>query len=169
MNSITWCVAHTQPLKELIAKQHLLDQGYGVYLPQLKKTCRHARKVEQKRVPLFPRYLFVSMDLNTARWRSIKGTRGVSYLLMANEMMPAQVSSAIIDGLKSQETDDGIVSVASLITFVKGERVRIVDGAFTDYLATFETLDDKARVQLLLNFMGKEMRMTFPFHAVEAA
>ena len=61
--SITWCVARTQLLKELVAKQHLTEQGYEVYLPRFKKICRHARKVEEKLVPLFPRYVFVGKDI----------------------------------------------------------------------------------------------------------
>ena len=169
MTDIAWCVAHTQPLKEQIAKQHLLDQGYGVYLPQLKKTCRHARKVEQKLVPLFPRYIFISMDLGTARWHSINSTRGIAYLLMGNDTTPAYISSAIIDDLKSQETDEGIVTAASLLNFIPGDKVRIVDGVFVDHVATLESLDDKSRVQLLLKFMGREMRVALPVYSVEAA
>jgi transcriptional antiterminator RfaH len=166
---ITWCVAHTQPLKELVAQQHLLDQGYAVYMPRFKKTVRHARKVEEKLVPLFPRYIFVGMDLDVAGWRSVTGTRGVSHLLMSNDLNPAKVPTRIIDDLRAGEIGDGIVPVASLVNFVKGEKVRIVEGVFADQMAIFESMDDKSRVQLLLTFMGREMKMTLPTYAVEAA
>lgn len=166
---ITWCVAHTQPSKEVVAKQHLLDQGYEVYLPRFKKICRHARKVEEKLVPLFPRYMFVGIDLELCRWRSVNGTRGVSYLLMSHDLRPARVSKGVIDALRSQEVSEGIVPISSLITFVKGDKVRILDGAFKDQVAIFESLDEKSRVQLLLTFMGREMNMTLPTYAVEAA
>ena len=166
---ITWCVAHTQPLKELVAQQHLFDQGYAVYLPRFKKIIRHARKVEEKLVPLFPRYIFVGMDLSSARWRSVNGTRGVSHLLMGNELNPAKVPTRIIDDLRAKEIGEGIVPVASLVNFVKGEKIRILDGAFADQMAVFESMDDKSRVQLLLTFMGREMKVTLPIYAVEAA
>jgi transcriptional antiterminator RfaH len=166
---ITWCVAHTQPLKELVAKHHLLDQGYKVYLPRFKKIIRHARKVEEKLAPLFPRYIFVGMDLESARWRSVNGTRGVSHLLMSNDLNPAKIPTPIIDDLRDQEIGEGIVSVASLARFVKGEKVRILDGALKDQMAIFESMDDTSRVQLLLRFMGKDMKMTLPNHSVEAA
>jgi transcriptional antiterminator RfaH len=166
---ITWCVAHTQPLKELVAQQHLLDQGYEVYMPRFKKTVRHARKVEEKIAPLFPRYIFVGMDLDVVGWRSVNGTRGVSHLLMSNDLNPAKVPTRIIDELRAQEIGDGIVPVASLVNFVKGEKIRIVEGAFADQMAIFESMDDKSRVRLLLTFMGREMNMTLPVHAVEAA
>jgi len=167
--TITWCVAHTQPLKEPAAKQHLLAQGYEVYMPRFKKICRHARKVEEKLVPLFPRYIFVGMDLSSARWRSVNGTRGVSHLLMTNDLNPAKVATRVIDDLRSQEITEGIVPVSSLVNFVKGENVRILDGAFKDQTAIFESMDDKSRVQLLLTFMGREITMTLPTFAVEAA
>lgn len=167
--SITWCVAHTQPLKELVAQQHLLDQGYEVYMPRFKKICRHAREVKEKLVPLFPRYIFVGMDLDSARWRSVNGTRGVSHLLMSNTLNPAKVPTRIIDDLRTQEIGDGIVSVASLVNFVKDEKVRIVEGVFKGQVAMFESMDDKSRVQLLLTFMGREIKMTLPTYAVEAA
>ncbi|MBX9804131.1 MAG: transcriptional activator RfaH [Alphaproteobacteria bacterium] len=166
---ITWFVAHTHALKECVAKQHLLDQGYEVYLPRFKKIRRHARKVEEVLSPLFPRYIFLGIDLENASWRSVNGTRGVSYLLMTQDSVPARIPSRIIEELRSQEIDDGILPVASLSTFVRGERVRIMEGAFKDHVATYEVLDDKSRVHLLLTFMGREMQMTLPTYAVEAA
>jgi transcriptional antiterminator RfaH len=71
--------------------------------------------------------------------------------------------------LRAQEINEGIVPVASLVNFVKGEKVRILEGAFADHMATFESMDDKSRVQLLLTFMGRETNITLPTHAVEAA
>lgn len=166
---ITWCVAYTKPLKELVAKQHLLEQGYEVYLPQFKKIRRHARKVEEVLAPLFPSYLFIGMDLQFAHWRSINGTRGVSHLLMSDDLHPAKVPTYIIEELKFQEISEGVVSVESLAIFSKGEKVRILDGIFKDQEATFNALDGKNRVQLLLSFLGREMKITLPYYALEAA
>ena len=165
---ITWCVAHTQPLKEFVAKQHLLDQGYEVYLPQFKKLCRHARKIEEKLVPLFPRYIFVGIDFASALWRNINGTRGVAYVVMGDEMTPAKVPDSIIHDLRAQEVEEGVVPLSSIATFAKGDKVRILEGAFADQLAVFESMSDKDRVQLLLTFMGREIKMTLPAYTVES-
>lgn len=167
--SLTWCVAYTQPSKEFQALQNLKDQGYEVYLPRFKKLCRHARRVQEKLAPLFPRYIFVGMDLTTARWRSVNGTRGVSYLLMADDLVPSKVPSGVIENLRSQELSEGVVAVSSLDTFIKGDRVRIMDGVFKDQTATVDFLDDKARVQVLLNFMGREVNIALPAFDLEAA
>lgn len=166
---ISWCVAYTQPLKESLAKQNLLSMGYEVYAPRFTKMRRHARKVEEVLVPLFPRYIFVGMDLECAQWRSVNGARGVSHLLMSNDLKPSQVPCRVIDDLKHQEIGEEILPIASLVTFSKGDKVRICDGIFKDQVATFGALDDKSRVHLLLSFMGREMKTTFPVYAVEAA
>ena len=166
---MTWCVAHTQPLKEIQAQQNLMDQGFEVYLPRFKKIRRHARRVDEVLAPLFPRYLFVNIDLDATPWRSINGTRGVSYLLMTDDIHPAHIQDEIILDLKAQEISEGVVPIKSLITFVKGDTVRIIDGAFKDHAATFDTLDDKGRVKLLLTFLGRETTITLPHYSVEEA
>jgi transcriptional antiterminator RfaH len=165
---ISWFVAHTQPLKEQKAEANLVRQGFEVYLPRFRKIRRHARKVDEVIVPLFPRYLFVGMDIEAARWRSINGTQGVSYLLM-NQESPAVVPTHIIDALKIQENAEGLVSVESLIVFSKGDKVRVLEGSFKDQTAIFEQLNDKNRVQVLLNFLGREIKVSLPIYAVEAA
>jgi transcriptional antiterminator RfaH len=163
-----WFVVHTQPLKESVAYQNLMEQDFEVYLPRFKKTRRHARKVDEVLAPLFPRYLFVGMDLEAHGWRSVQGTRGVSYLLTMNGR-PALIPWRLIQDLKNQETSDGLVPINSMALFMKGDKVRVLDGAFKDYVATFEQMDDKQRVQLLLTFLGRETRVSLPFYAVEAA
>jgi transcriptional antiterminator RfaH len=165
---INWFVAHTHPLKELIAQQHLLEQGFEAYLPRFKRIRRHARKVEEILAPLFPRYIFVGMDMEIARWRSVNGTRGIAYLL-TNDEYPAMMPAYVIQNLKRSEIADSVVPVNSLITFTKGDKVRVLEGAFQDQVATFQMLDDKQRVQLLLSFMGREMQLSLPVYAVEAA
>ena len=165
---ISWFVAHTQPLKEFVAHQHLVEQGFEAYLPRFKKIKKHARKVEEVLVPLFPRYIFVGMDLEFARWRSVNGTRGISYLL-TNDDYPASLSDLVIQNLKSQEIADGVVPVSTLLSFKRGDKVRILDGAFKEQIATVEKLDANQRVRLLLSFMGRETGLSLPEYSLEAA
>ena len=69
--SIRWYVVQTQVNGELKAAQNLMRQGFEVYLPCYLKRRRHARKIDLVSKPLFPRYLFVAIDVATQRaWRS---------------------------------------------------------------------------------------------------
>lgn len=164
---ITWCVAQTKPSQETVAAKHLIEQGYDVYLPLFKKQRRHARKVTDVLYPLFPRYIFVGMDLDVARFRSIHSTLGISYLLM-NGDRPATVQKAIIDDLKAQEITAGVVPINTIVPFSKGDKLIVLEGSLQDHIVTFESLDDKGRVQLLLNFLGREVKVSLSPNAVEA-
>ena len=60
---MNWYVVYAQAQKELVAHQNLIKQGFAAYLPRYRKNCRHARRTYTVMAPLFPRYLFVHMDL----------------------------------------------------------------------------------------------------------
>ena len=84
MSDITgarWYVVQTQVNGEAKAAENLRRQGYEAYLPRYLKRRRHARKVDFTAKPLFPRYMFVAIDMATQRWRSIQSTFGVSRLV----------------------------------------------------------------------------------------
>ena len=73
-----WYVAQTQPMAEHKALAHLHRQGFEVYLPRYLKRRSHARRVDHVPAPVFPRYLFVAMDIESCRWRAINSTVGVT-------------------------------------------------------------------------------------------
>ena len=68
-----WYVAQTHIHAESKATFHLERQGFGVYLPRYLKKRRHARRVDTVAAPLFPRYLFISVDSATqsSTWSSL--------------------------------------------------------------------------------------------------
>ena len=72
-----WFLVHTQPHSERKAELHLGAQGFRAFLPQIQKTIRHARQLRTVRAPLFPRYMFLILDLGRDRWLSVRSTVGV--------------------------------------------------------------------------------------------
>ncbi len=167
--SLQWFVIHTHPQKELIACENLKRQGITPYMPRYKRLRRHARRVDTIHAPLFPRYIFAEMNLKTTNWLSINSTRGVSYILCNDANIPASIPNNIIIELQKQHNEDGIVSLAALELFKKGEKVRIKDGTFRDQIATFEKMTDQQRVELLINLIQSEVKITVPLYSVEKA
>src|SRR5262245_23415638 len=93
-----WFLAHTRPRCELKAEFHLRAQGFRTYLPQIRKTVRHARQLREARAPLFPSYLFLVLDLGRDRWLSVRSTIGVSSLVTCNER-PIPVPVGVVESL----------------------------------------------------------------------
>jgi transcriptional antiterminator RfaH len=153
-----WYVVHTRPRAEARAALNLARQGFTCYLPRYAKSRRHARRIEQVTAPLFPRYLFVALDLATQRWWSIRSTFGVADLVYNGEQ-PAPVASSIIQELKAREDEQGFVTLPRRPRFVPGDTVRIIDGVFSACLGLFEGMADRERVAVLLELLGRKVRV----------
>ena len=130
-----WYVVHSQPRREQIAAGHLAEQGYTVHLPTLRREIRHARRRRVVARPLFPRYLFVAVDVAAERWRPILGTRGVSALMMDGERprpAPPGVVEALIAASDGQGGYDFSADLArgSRCAFSRG-RSRRISGAWS--------------------------------------
>jgi transcriptional antiterminator RfaH len=161
-------VVQTQPHSESKAVWHLERQGYAAYLPRYEKRRRHARRIETVAAPLFPRYLFVAIDMAAQRWRSIQSTIGVSRLV-CNGDDPAALADGVIDGLKRRQDERGFVLLDSRPRFKPGDQVRIVDGIFASRLGLFEGLSDGERVAVLLDMLGRKVRVVLDDLSVAAA
>jgi transcriptional antiterminator RfaH len=162
-----WYVAHTQPRAEELAKTHLERQGFKVYLPRHLKRRSHARRVDQVAAPLFPRYVFIEMDLDNARWRAVHGTRGVQYLVCNGET-PAAVPDGVVDEILARQDERGFVRTLEARRMRKGEPLKIVAGAFRGHDALFEGLSDKERIVVLLNLLGRPVRAAVALNAVDS-
>jgi transcription elongation factor/antiterminator RfaH len=149
-----WFLAHTLPRSELQAQLHLGAQGFRAYFPQVLKTVRHARKLNTVRAPLFPRYLFVILDLERDPWLSIRSTVGVSRLFTCDGR-PTPVPAGIVEAL-IERTDEHNLTVWDT-ELVKGQSVRILTGPFADFVGTLNQLDDNGRVRVLLDMMGSKI------------
>jgi transcriptional antiterminator RfaH len=118
--------------------------------------------------PLFPRYLFVAVDLNAQRWRSIYSTIGVARLV-CNGDDPAAVPDAVVGALKNREDARGFIKLETRPGFRPGERVRVLDGAFSSCLGLFEGMADRDRIAILLDLLGRKVRVVLDADLVAAA
>jgi transcriptional antiterminator RfaH len=163
-----WYVVHSQPKAEAKAVAHLNRQGFETYLPRYLKRRRHARRVEIVPAPLFPRYLFVAIDLGTQRWRSIFSTVGMSRLVCDGEM-PTAVPDQVVDTLRGRHDGSGYVKLDQRPNFHPGDRIRVLNGAFVDCLGLYEGLKGSERVAILLDLLGRKVRVMVDVESVVAA
>src|SRR5882724_13014065 len=97
-----WYLVHAQPRSEQKAEFNLSAQGFRTFVPLLLKTVRHARKLRTVRAPVFPGYLFVSLDLERDRWLSVRSTIGVLRLICHRDGRPVPVPAGIVERLLEQ-------------------------------------------------------------------
>lgn len=153
-----WYVVHTQPNREIRADVNLRRQGFSTYLPRYMRRRRHARRQEMVARPLFPRYLFVALDPERDRWRAIHSTFGVNHLVLAGDE-PLPVPEGVIDEIRARETRDGFVKLGLPAGIGPGSAVRLIDGIFADATGVLERVADENRVAILLELLGREVRV----------
>jgi len=159
-----WCAARLQAQHEQYALHCLAVAGYQSYYPRLRvRRARFGRKVEIH-PPLFPGYAFVLIQLqwHTARWAP--GTLG----LIMDGIQPAKVPDPVIEEIRSRERD-GLIDLPKPPPLRRGARVRILRGPFTGHLAIFADMRPRQRVEILLQLLGGEQRVTLAKKDIEVA
>ena len=164
---IVWYVANTHVNAENTAAYNLSRQGFSVYLPKYMKLRRHARRQDLVPRPLFPRYVFVGVGIKNKRWRAINSTIGINHLI-SFDGRPTILHSDILDQVRARENNDGMIVTRESCHFRKGDRVEIVRGALCEQTGLFDSLDDKKRVIVLLDLLGRQVRVRAPIDAVQA-
>ncbi|CAA6605026.1 Transcription antitermination protein nusG [Rhodospirillaceae bacterium LM-1] len=163
-----WYAVHTQPKGERLAQDNLTRQGFDAYLPLYSKKRRHARKTDFVPAPLFPRYLFVNMDTEATRWRSIRSTYGVVHLVCQGET-PVALPEGVVEAIRARHDEGGLVQLSLALPFKPGEKVEVLDGPFKELTGIFQSISDDQRVIVLLEMLGRPVKVRLPIDAVGSA
>src|SRR5579864_4086487 len=166
--SVRWYVVHTQVQGEDRADLNLRRQGFVTYLPRYLRSRRHARRTETVVRPLFPRYLFVAVDLARDRWRGIQSTLGVCQLVLAGDE-PAPVPDGVVEEIRAREGADGLVNLGLAAGLRPGSQVQLVDSIFAHHDGVIDRIADDHRIAVLLELLGREVRVFLPAASVRPA
>jgi transcriptional antiterminator RfaH len=162
-----WYVVQSQPNAEHKAVAHLERQGFGTYLPRYLKRRYHARRVDIVAAPLFPRYFFVAIDMTVQRWRSIFSTVGVSRIV-CNGDLPTAIPGNVVTALREREDAGGFVRLDHRLNFRTGDKIRVIEGVFADCLGLYDGMRDSDRVAILLDLLGRKVRVVVDMESVAA-
>lgn len=151
-----WYALHTDPKVELMVAKALGQHGIETFLPEI-RALRNDQ--DQKRIPLFPGYLFINVDLNVedpAHWRWVAGVR---YIVAYGDWpvpVPREVICLIHKKIEAQEGD----ATPSTCRFRRGDKVRIREGPFKEMLGIFDgPLRPSSNVRVLLCGLGNAARL----------
>ncbi len=122
------------------------------------------RRTVERRV--FPGYILVQMLMDEDSWYVVRNTPGVTgFVGMGNDptpLRPEEVSSIV----KRMEAEAPRIKV----TYKTGQKVRIIDGPFNDFIGTVSDIDmERAKVRVMVSFFGRETPVELDFLQVEKA
>lgn len=123
----------------------------------------HRRTIERR---VFPGYILVEMVLDEDSWYVVRNTPGVTGFVGSGNKPTALRPEEVDKILKRMEAEAPKIKVS----FRVGEKVRIVEGPFEDFMGTVDEIDlDRGRVKVLVNFFGRETPIELDFLQVERA
>lgn len=164
----TWVAAGTHPHKEPTAITNLVRQGFEAYCPMIRKRWRHARKVREVLRPLFPGYVFIAIDQTQQRWRPILSTVGIRTLVRFGDTLGV-LPHRFVESLRSYENDGAVSICYPPSSYAPGDRVRLCDGPFEGVIATVLSVEEHARLQILMHLLNRGVRVRVSANSVAPA
>jgi len=151
-------------LEQRIETMEMQDKIFDVVVPteeEIEVKGGKRRTVERR---VFPGYILVQMILSEDSWYVVRNTPGVTgFVGMGNDptpLRPEEVQAI----MKRMEADAPRVKV----TYKAGQKVRITDGPFADFMGTVNEIDmDKAKVRVYVSFFGRETSVELDFLQVD--
>ncbi|HSH09332.1 MAG TPA: transcription termination/antitermination NusG family protein [Oceanipulchritudo sp.] len=156
-----WYCFKALPKKEHIAAELLRR------IPEIETFCpriSYIKKTRRGKVKfvecLFPGYVFVQTDLRQT-YRLIRATQGIRDVVAFGERVPL-IPAAFIEELR-QRLDEEQVRALPEPEIKPGQTVTITEGPFRNLQAIVSgQLDQRQRVALLLDFLGRQMEVSMP-------
>ena len=153
-------------LEQRIESMQMQEQVFEVVVPTEDEieVRDGKRRVVERRV--FPGYILIQMILTDDSWYVVRNTPGVTgFVGMGNDptpLRPEEVQAI----LKRMEAEAPRIK----LTYKTGQKVRIVDGPFNEFIGVVDEIDmDRAKVRVLVSFFGRETPVELDFLQVEKA
>lgn len=151
-------------LEQRIETMQMHDKIFQVVIPteeEIEVKDGKRRTVERR---VFPGYILVQMVLDDESWYVVRNTPGVTgFVGMGNRPTPLQPEE-VQSIMKRMEAEAPRIKV----TFKPGEKVRIIDGPFNEFIGVVDDIDmERAKVYVLVSFFGRDTPIELDFLQVE--
>ncbi len=147
-------------LKQRIEATKSEDLIQDILIPMQKKIVVKQGKQEIKEERIFPGYILVKMVLTNRTVELVTNTEAVRGFVRTESKprsLPEQEVKAIMKYMEVEQP-------AYQSVFSIGEAVKIVDGAFADFIGSVKEIDEsKGKIKVLISFLGREAPVELEF------
>ena len=168
-----WYVVHSysgyenkvkKNLQHRIESMSMQDQIFQVIVPTEEEVELRdgQRRTTERRG--FPGYILVQMIMNDDSWYVVRNTPGVTGFVGSGTKPVPLRSEEVEKIMKRMEAEAPRIKVS----FRPGQKVRIVEGPFEDFMGTVDEINmEKGKVRVLVSFFGRETPVELDFLQVE--
>lgn len=153
-------------LEERIKSSKMLDSFGKIIVPEESVVEMVKGKKKTTRKKFFPGYMLVQMMMNDDTWHLVQKTPKVNSFV-GDKRKPMPLSIGDIEKMKDR-VKKGIEKPRHKISFVEGDKVRVIDGPFANFSGSIEEVrPDKGKIKVAVSIFGRTTPVELDFAQVE--
>lgn len=164
-----WYVVHVktsyegrvkESLEQRIKSLGVEDKIFDIVIPVRETIVVKKGKKTNVKEKVFPGYIFIKMILDDDSWLVVRTTQGVTGFVGAGTK-PTPITEREVGAIMKfiQQEQPKFKT-----KFSTGEAVKIIEGPFSDFLGTVESIDDeRGKVKVLVSIFDRETPVELDF------
>jgi len=171
-----WYVVHAysgfeksvqKALKERIDRENMQDRFGKILVPVEEVVDMKNGKRSLTERKFFPGYVLVEMEMTDESWHLVKSTPKVTGFVGGTANRPAPIPQKEVDAIM-QQMQEGVEKPKPKILFEVGERVRVIDGPFTDFNGSVDEVNyERNKLRVSVQIFGRDTPVELEFSQVE--
>lgn len=168
-----WYVVHTysgyeEKVKAIIEdnakRRGLSDKITQILIPTEKIVELKSGKKKESTKKFYPGYILINLELDDETWALVNSTPRVTGFVGGENPVPLLQEE--IDDIKQQIEKGPAAQVKA--QFERGETVRIIDGAFSNFNGYVDEVDnDHSKLRVMVTIFGRQTPVELNFLQVE--
>lgn len=174
--AMRWYVVHAysgfeksvqKALKERIERENMQDCFGKILVPVEEVVDMKNGKRSLTERKFFPGYVLVEMEMTDESWHLVKSTPKVTGFVGGTANRPAPIPQKEVDAIM-QQMQEGVEKPKPKILFEVGERVRVIDGPFTDFNGAVDEVNyERNKLRVSVQIFGRDTPVELEFNQVE--
>jgi len=172
-----WYVVHVlsgfeyrvvKSLKDRIVTHKLEDQFGEILLPEETVVANIKGKKRNLKKKFFPGYLLINMLMNDKTWHLVKNTDKITSFVSGDKNKPIPIG---IDEAKqlTNQVVEGFKKPKSSSVFTAGDNVKVIEGPFTTFVGTVDSVNERGKVKVQLSIFGRPTPVELDLSQIEKA
>ena len=156
----------SRALRERVVRFRKTDSFAKILVPEETVTTNAFGKKRTVKKKFFPGYILIKMVMDDETWHLVNGVDKISGFVGGTPHAPEPVSDEEAKYMTGQ-ADGKIRRTRTAASFDEGEQVKVIEGPFTSFVGTVETVSDKGRLKVNVSIFGRPTPVELNFSQVE--
>jgi transcriptional antiterminator NusG len=153
-------------LKERIVNHSMTEYFAEIMVPEEQVVANVNGKKRTMKKKFFPGYVLIKMIMNDKTWHLVKDTDKITGFIGGTKDKPMPISDEEATSMTASMAE-GFKRTRSVANFSEGDSVKVIEGPFTSFVGTVETISEKGKVKVQVLIFGRPTPVELEFSQVE--